>query len=377
MKVLIAIRGYYPSVKHGGPPVSIQNLCEASGEDIEYYIITTNHDKGEKETLCDIKDGWNQVSNAKVIYLFSQQENFKELKKITKQVNPDVIYIQSLFDAKYTINLLRISKSEHIPVIMAVRGELSGGVFKKKYKKIPYIYFLRLSGLLSNVVFHATFDAECNAIKKHLARRGQRVEIISNLPMKVSSTLKKEQKQKNTLKAVFISRIVENKNLLDILKSLKSVKSEVVFDIYGFKQDMEYWNECEKQFSLLPSNVAAEYCGELRHEQVISTLEKYDVMIFPTYSENYGQIIVEAMLSSCPVIITDQTPWTSLGEKGAGLIVPLHNIEALTAAIEKMASMDNNNYGEMLQNLRDYINENLDTGKTVSKYVDMFKNAVK
>ncbi len=376
MKVLITVRGYYPAVKHGGPPVAIENICDATGDKVEYYIITTNHDKGETKVLDGIKSGWNVVGKANVIYLSPEEETYEKFKEIIDEVKPDIIYIQSLFDAKYTLNMLKLSKKTKIPLLLAVRGELSSGVFTKKYKKLPYIYFLKFSGLLNNVHFHATYKEEEEGIKKVLCNKNQSITLIQDLPVLIDFMPKNPNKISGELKATFISRIVDNKNLLDVIKSLENVKSSVEFDIYGFKQDPAYWEICENELKNLPDNITARYCGELLHEDVVRTLHNYDVFVFPTYSENYGQIIAESVLASCPVIISDKTPWTNISETGASYVVPLHNLEALTTAIEEMALMNNGQYTELLLRLQKYVEMTLDVNGISQRYINMYKNAL-
>lgn len=375
MNVLIPVRGYYPAVKHGGPPVAIENICDATGDRVTYYILTTNHDKGDTAPLPGIAPGWNKVGKANVIYLSPERETYSEFDKITADVQPDLIYIQSLFDAGYTLPFLKIAKKRNIPALLAVRGELSKGVFTKKHKKIPYIWLMRLSGLMNNISFHATYDGEREDIRRILAKHDQPIDTISDLPTMTAFHPKENSKTAGTLKAVFISRIVENKNLLDVLKSLRQVTAEVTLDIYGFQQDGEYWKICEQAMADLPTHIHARYCGALRHEDVVDTLTGYDVMIFPTYSENYGQIIAESLLASCPVILTDRTPFTNLGNYGAGRIVELHDLPALTRAIEEFAGMDKAGYGEILDNVKTYVDKELSIEEKAERYTAMFRQA--
>lgn len=56
MKILIIIGGFFPGVKFGGPPVSVNNFCTLMQDD-ECYIVTKNHDMGETEPYKDIKPG--------------------------------------------------------------------------------------------------------------------------------------------------------------------------------------------------------------------------------------------------------------------------------------------------------------------------------
>ena len=42
--------------------------------------------------------------------------------------------------------------------------------------------------------------------------------------------------------------------------------------------------------------------------------------MLPTYSENFGNTVAEALAHGTPVITTTQTPWTDLPQQGCGWI---------------------------------------------------------
>ena len=52
------------------------------------------------------------------------------------------------------------------------------------------------------------------------------------------------------------------------------------------------------------------------------------MFFFPTLGENFGHVIHESLAAGTPVLISDQTPWVGLSEKGAGWELPLDNKSA-------------------------------------------------
>ena len=73
--------------------------------------------------------------------------------------------------------------------------------------------------------------------------------------------------------------------------------------------------------------------------QVISTFGLYDAFVFPTLGENFGHVIAESLASSCPVICSDQTPWTPVLEAGGGQVVRDLTPAALGAVLARWATM--------------------------------------
>jgi glycosyltransferase involved in cell wall biosynthesis len=57
--------------------------------------------------------------------------------------------------------------------------------------------------------------------------------------------------------------------------------------------------------------------------------------LFPTLGENYGHVICEALNAGCPVLISNQTPWRNLQEKGVGWDFPLEEEERFTATLQQ------------------------------------------
>ena len=47
-------------------------------------------------------------------------------------------------------------------------------------------------------------------------------------------------------------------------------------------------------------------------------------MFLPTFAENYGHSIVEALSVGTPMLISDNSPWKNLQEKGFGWEISLN-----------------------------------------------------
>ncbi len=88
----------------------------------------------------------------------------------------------------------------------------------------------------------------------------------------------------------------------------------------------------------LPDHVRAAYRGTLAAAEVHSALQRYDLMLLPTFDENYGHVIAEALAAGCPPLISDRTPWQHLELRGVGWDLPLENLEAFRQVIESCAT---------------------------------------
>ena len=364
--------GFFPGRKYGGPPVSTDNFCTLMKDSADCYILTHNHDMGESVPYPNIVEGWNDRGNAKVKYVSNKEYNSRTFENTIQEVQPDYIYLQGLFQ-ECVFPCLKRAKKHHIKVVLAPRGELCAGAFKKKYKKLPYIAALRMMGLLDNVVFQSTSDEETEAIGKYLGVSKDRIHLLTNIPSIPHNLPKRNVKYAGDGKFVFISRILWKKNLLNAIKFFRGIKGSATFDIYGPKEDENYWKECEEAIKGLPINIVVNYKGVLSHDEIHRTFCQYDAFLFPTLSENYGHVIVEALVTNCVPIISDQTPWTDMNGALAGWALPLTNENGFKEAIQQIIDMDDVAIHAKRMNIEEYLNKKLKLDELKKENLKVFK----
>lgn len=368
MRVLIIMGGFFPGQKYGGPPVSIDNLTSLI-DDHQFYIITSNHDLGDSEKYRGISNGWNKrKENLMVKYVSDKEYGYKCFESSIMDINPDLIYLQGLFQ-RCVLPTLILAQKNKIPVLLAPRGELCEGAFKKKYKKVPYLCFLRIAGLTRRISYQSTSEEESRAIVKHLGATTENIFFLNNIP---SIPDKKEDslisKESGSLRLVFVSRIVAKKNLLFAIRSLDGITGNILFSIFGPIEDAVYWSQCQKEISRLHPNISVEYNGVLSHDRVQKMLSSYHAFLFPTLSENYGHVIVEAMLSGCIPVISDQTPWCDVNDFRCGWALPLSTVDTFKNAIQELVNMDNNSFMGIRNRLQNYLSNKLSLSETKSLY---------
>ena len=374
MKILIVMGGFFPGKNFGGPPVSVNNFCSLM-EEYDCYIVTRNHDMGSKEIYSDINNGWNERINCKVLYLDDKEYRYKKFKEVIEEINPNIIYLQGLFQS-CIIPCLILAKKYKIPLVLAPRGELCEGAMKKKYKKIPYIIFLRIFRLLDNISFQSTSKDETDAIRRWLKVRTDRIELLTNIPSIPLYDKSKTYKKQGEANFIFLSRIVSKKNLLAVIEYMFHVSGNVRLDIYGTIEDKEYWNECKKKINMLPDNINVEYKGIVNHDQVHDTFKKYDAFIFPTLSENFGHVIVEALMVGCPVIISDQTPWSDVANVDGGWSIPIEKEEKYIQAIQEIIDADKEKEDTYKDNIRTYVHKKINISDIKKEYDNHFQKLI-
>ena len=376
--ILVVLSGFFPAKTYGGPPVSIDNLCSLLCNQYNFWVICSDHEMQSDKRLEGITEGWNLRSNCKVKYIEKQNWNYASFKRITEEVKPSIIYLNSLFSYDTTVPFLRIAKQKDASVLLAPRGELCKNAFKKKIKKIPYI--MALGGHLkrSNVFFQSTSDEETMQAIDILHINPKKVFFLENVSQQGGAEYEVPYKDKYHGNFVFISRIQPKKNLLYAIELLGKInkKYSVKFDIYGPLEDKEYWAECENAICHLPSNVHVQYLGVLEHDRVGITFSRYHCFLFPTLSENYGHVIAEALLANCTVITSNQVPWTDMNESEAGWSLSLDNEFDFIRAIENILDMNNEEYNHLIAKIKQYIAFKLNTSDIKKSYIQAFNKMI-
>lgn len=360
MKILIIIGCFFPGEKGGGPPVSVDNFCSLMSSEHDIYIVTVNHDLFDTTPYVDISKGWNERENSRVLYLSDAEYNRVSFEKVMNEIEPDILYLQGIFQS-CIVPCLQIAKKKGIHVLLAPRGELCSGAFRmKKYKKIPYIFAIRMMRLVKNIHYQSTSDEETEAIRYLLHPDNNHIHLLDNVPSIPKKNYQRAKKNVGEGRFVYISRIHPKKNLISAIKYFNRIKGKVYFDIYGPIEDKEYWNVCLSEIAKLPRNVEVSYKGHVSHEKVHEVFSQYDAFLFPTFSENYGHVIAESLMVGTPVIISDQTPWNDVYENQAGWAIQLNDEDSFVKAIQQIVDSGDNNYLEIIRFARSRIKiENL------------------
>lgn len=101
----------------------------------------------------------------------------------------------------------------------------------------------------------------------------------------------------NKTKILYVGRISKEKNLDTFIKIAKSLPDQI-FIIVG---DGPYKNHIEK---IKPKNVFI--TGYLKGEKLAKAYSNSDIFLFPSETETYGLVVLEAMASGLPVIVSNK-----------------------------------------------------------------------
>lgn len=375
-KILILCDWFLPGYLAGGPIQSVAALTEHLKEDFDFYIVTTDRDFKSKESYQEVKiNEWTQFEGRQVYYLSPDKLNKETICEIINSIAHDVLYLNSMYSKPFTIFPLQLKKEGKIKsqIVLAPRGMLSEGALKTKIlKKKLFLFYAKVTGLFDDIMWQSTSAQETNEIKKQINPRVKLLQ-VSNLPnIPQYYPLLKEP---GSLKICYVGRLCDTKNVKFTFQILSQIKTgTIVFDVYGPIEDLEYWDMCLKMSSTLSVNVNFQYKGSIKPKQVGEVLGNYHLLFLPSYNENFGHAMVEALLAHRPVLISDQTPWRNLKKHGAGNDLPLNAPEQFVKELEQLLNMGNEEYQSLSASAYRYINEKLNIDQIKEGYRLLFNS---
>jgi len=148
-------------------------------------------------------------------------------------------------------------------------------------------------------------------------------------------------------KYVYVGRICEVKGMHTLVAAAKSLPPDVSVDLYG------PWYDATER-TVFDGSPNLHYRGELRPEEVLSTMAQYDASLLPTHymGEGYPGAVIESYIAGLPVIASDWQAIPEIVDDSVGLLVPPRDPEALANALTRL-SEDQSLYNKLQSNTRD------------------------
>ena len=290
----------------------------------------------------------------------------KEAKKKLEEFNPDLIHIATPDFLGY--KALKWALSNQKPVVSSYHTHFASYL---KYYKLSILepllwkylgwFYSHCSQLYIPTPSMAEFLEE-KGIDSELKiwARGIDNEVFN--PSKRSDSWRAERGfGEDDIVVTFVSRLVWEKNLLiyaDVLKKIRRKYSNVKALVVG---DGPAGDELREHFP------EAVYTGFLTGDELATSYASSDIFFFPSDTETFGNVTLEAMASGLPCVVADAVGSKSLVEHNAnGFLASVDKKEDFYTYIEKLVTdseLRENMAGLSIEMAKNYswenINENL------------------
>lgn len=232
----------------------------------------------------------------------------------------------------------RVAQCTHkqqIPLVISPRGMLEPWAMNyKRLRKIIAYHFYQKEDLKRAVVLHATSEQEAKNLSA--LKLGVPIAVVPNgVELPPSCKIKEAAKQKKR-QALFLSRIHPKKGLLLLLSAWHKVLPQDWRLMIIGPDENDYKKKVQQEINRLGLEQVVEIRGEVADNDKWALYKGADLFILPSYSENFGIVVAEALGSGLPVITTKTTPWSDLVDHKCGWWIEPEDgalVEALSEAV--------------------------------------------
>jgi glycosyltransferase involved in cell wall biosynthesis len=206
-----------------------------------------------------------------------------------------------------------------------------------KYKKrIVYNLFERSNLNDTNALVACAFD-EAYKLKKLFPKKD--IAVVPNgisLDFFYADKDMPIEKKKNRM--LFLSQIIPIKGLERLFRVIHEIGIKKFIDweflIAGY-EDKNHTVFLKKLIKELNLSDLITFVGPMLGQKKIRIFDSADLFILPTYNENYGIVVAEALSRGVPVLTTKGTPWEELNSHDCGYWVD-NNEEGIKKGLLKI-----------------------------------------
>ncbi|MEZ2250601.1 hormogonium polysaccharide biosynthesis glycosyltransferase HpsP [Microcoleus sp.] len=376
------------SLVYGGPSQMVLGLSAAlAAKNIDVTIITTNSngDIGQLPLDFPLNQPLEQNGYQIIYFRCYPWRRYKFSLSLLQWLNAhahkfDLAHIHALFSPVTTL-AATIARYHHLPYIIRPCGMLDpADLQKKKLLKQIYGTLLERPNLSGAAAIHFTSKEEAK-ISARFGLDGQDkiprpLDLV--IPLGVTAGLFYQKFRASSVPTIlFMSRIEPKKGLDLLLPALESIwKSHIKFHFIlagSNPQDADY----ETGIKLKIQNSILAQCttitGFVSGDLKIALLTNADLFVLPSYYENFGIAVAEAMAAGVPVVISDRVHISAdIQQAEAGWVSPLE-VGAIAHLI-KSALLDPDECQRRGLNGREYANKHYNWEAIAQQTIDAYQH---
>tara|TARA_B110000208_G_C11798428_1_gene440705 strand:+ start:2272 stop:3231 length:960 start_codon:yes stop_codon:yes gene_type:complete len=239
-----------------------------------------------------------------------------------------------------------------IPIIQSPRGMLNAWARRHKYikKELAWKLYQKRDFMRADVI-HATSIAEMECIRNTGAK--QPVAVVPNGVNQLTSPLGGEGPNSSEKTLLFLSRIDVVKGIPLLLEAWSQLRVEGWKLVIAGNDYSGHLSEVRSLISSLGIENSVQLFGPAYGSDKDGLFRRADLFVLPSYSENFGIVIAEALQYGLPVITTTGTPWAELSAERCGWWVP-PTVDGIRDALDdavKLSDQQRSLMGERGQHL--------------------------
>ncbi|MBV8199898.1 MAG: glycosyltransferase, partial [Acidobacteria bacterium] len=318
MRLLHVVPTYMPAWRHGGPVAAVHGLCKAlAARGHQVTVFTTDvHGAG---TLDVPRAAPVSVDGVTVWYfpVTAPRRLYRSPGMSAALAGPalagcDLVHLHSVF-LWPTAAAARAAERAGVPYVVAPRGMLVGDLLRRRgrVRKRLWIRLVERRTLARAAGLHATSALEAQELGRldlplppiHVVGNGVEAELWEPAREADLSPAVRAALARRPL-LLFLGRVSWKKELDRLLGALAEVPGATLAiagnDEEGYRADLD------RLAAAAGVTDRVLYLGPVHGADKAGLLHGSDVLVLPSYSENFGNVVLEAMAAGLPVVLTPE-----------------------------------------------------------------------
>ncbi|HEY9880506.1 MAG TPA: hormogonium polysaccharide biosynthesis glycosyltransferase HpsP [Leptolyngbyaceae cyanobacterium] len=339
------------SLVYGGPSQMVRGLSAAlarAGAEVTVLTTNTNGDAGQPPLNVPLNRPLMEDGYSVRYFRCSPFRRYKFSLDLLMWLSQhaqqyDIAHIHALFSPVSTA-AATVSRWRKLPYILRPLGTLDPADLRKKrqFKRL-YGGLLERPNISGAAALHFTSPQEA-AISNRFGAKTQDLVIplgVNSLP--VVDALAEEVCQQFGIpqdkpRILYLSRLDPKKGLDLLLPALEQLLHlEVPFHLIlagANPQDPAYEQSVRDRIFNSPLNAHTTLTGFITGDTKAALLKTADLFVLPSYYENFGIAVAEAMMAGLPVVISQGVYiWQDIEQSGSGWICDL-TVESLAQKLQ-------------------------------------------
>lgn len=343
MKVL----HYIPSIDQtaGGTTTYMQLLASELGKLCELHIATHRSDSPVEMMHCQV-----HYINRSILSGMK-----KEWEKLLNELQPDIVHINCCWMPQCAY-AQKWAQALEYKVVLTPHGMLEPWIIRRNYwwKKLPALWLYQKKAVQRADHLHATAESE----KANLLnlRYNPRIAVIPN-GIEINKIRLKESWKRNR-EILFLSRIHVKKGIDLLIEAIAQLKEELkgYRILIAGEGDKSYIQILKRKTQELGVSEQVQLISGVYGSEKWKRFQQADLFVLPSYSENFGIVVAEALASGAPVLTTKGTPWQELETQGCGWWIEL-SVDEIVKALRAFINTSETTLEMMGRNGRKLVEE--------------------
>lgn len=355
---------YIPNIDrtYGGTTTYLQLLASELGKLVELHVVThrTSHPVEMKNCLV------HYISSS----IIGTMKN--DWQKLLRMIKPDVVHINCCWIPGCAFAQKWAQKMDY-KVVLTPHGMLEPWIMYRHHwtRKLPGLWLYQRKAIVKANCLHATAESE----KENLLKLGynDKIVVVANGVDVDSIEMKTTWKRKKTI--LFLSRVHVKKGINFLIEAVAHLKDELqgyVITIAG-EGDEGYIAELKVQALKKGVGDMVKFVGGVYGDEKWQLFKKADAFVLPTYSENFGIVVAEALACGTPVITTKGTPWSDLEDYHCGRWIEI-GTDAIIEALRSFLIWDDEELETMGRKGRRLVEEKYSAEKMAKDMIGVYNS---